>query len=166
MDYHKESLIAGKGTNIPGAIAEGGRAYRKYVSSMLLDELLDKLEDFNPSEFTTFVPYVVFLQLGMNYSVSVGLSAVTLEDQKLDEIRQWLVEQCRIIHEDSEKELVILNEVPNLWNVPYREDTTSAEEETTDNSTDTEDGSEPAAESGVSDTATDETASGATGVVE
>lgn len=105
MDYHKESIIANRGTNVPSEVAIGGRTYRKYVSAMLIDELLDKLESFNPADFVDFVPYIVFLQLGMNYSVSVGLSNLSLENSHLDEIRKWLIEQCKIIQSDSETEL-------------------------------------------------------------
>lgn len=102
MNYEKESLIANKSTNYAGELNVGGRTYRKYVCAMLLDELLDKLETFNPAKLVDFLPYITFLQLGMCYSVSVGLSQLELTDEKLDEIRLWLIEQCKVIHADSE----------------------------------------------------------------
>lgn len=111
MNYEKESLIANKGTNYANELNVGGRTYRKYVCTMLLDELLDKLETFNPAKLVDFLPYIVFLQLGMCYSVSVGLSQLELTDEKLDEIRLWLIEQCNIIHADSETPTVIDQDV-------------------------------------------------------
>lgn len=111
MNYEKESLIANKGTNYANELNVGGRTYRKYVCTMLLDELLDKLETFNPAKLVDFLPYIVFLQLGMCYTVSVGLSQLELTDEKLDEIRLWLIEQCNIIHADSETPTVIDQDV-------------------------------------------------------
>lgn len=102
MNYDKESLIAHKSTNYACELNVGGRTYRKYVCKLLLDELLDKLEAFDPTKLVEFLPYIVFLQLGMCYTVSVGLSQLALSDEKLDEIRLWLIDQCKIIHADSE----------------------------------------------------------------
>lgn len=107
MNYEKESLIANKGTNYANELNVGGRVYRKYVCAMLLDELLDKLETFDPAKLVDFLPYIVFLQLGMCYTVSVGLSQLELTDEKLNEIRLWLIEQCKVIHADSETPTII-----------------------------------------------------------
>lgn len=112
MTYDKKSLITNKYANIPAEICIGGRTYRKYVSALLLDELLDKLESFNPKDFVEFLPYIVFLQLGMNYSVAVGLSQLTIDNEKLNEIRLWLIEQCNQIHADSLTETIV--EQPNI----------------------------------------------------
>lgn len=113
MDYSKEALITNRYNNIPSAIAIGGRTYRKYVNNMLLDDLLDKLENFNPKDFVDFIPYIVFLQLGMNYSVALGLSQITVENAEVDKLRLWLIEQCKQIHEDSLTATVI-TEQPDI----------------------------------------------------
>lgn len=114
MDYSKEALIANRYGNIPSAIAIGGRTYRKYVNNILLDDLLDKLESFNPKDFVDFIPYIVFLQLGMNYSVAVGLSQITVENTEVDKLRLWLIEQCKQIHEDSLTATVITEQPDNI----------------------------------------------------
>lgn len=114
MDYSKEALIANRYGNIPSAIAIGGRTYRKYVNNILLDDLLDKLESFNPKDFVDFIPYIVFLQLGMNYSVAVGLSQITVENAEVDKLRLWLIEQCKQIHEDSLTATVITEQPDNI----------------------------------------------------
>lgn len=113
MDYNKEALIANSSNIIPSAIAIGGRTYRKYVNNMLLDELLDKLESYNPKDFVDFIPYIVFLQLGMNYSVAIGLSQITVENAEVDKLRLWLIEQCKQIHEDS-LTATIITEQPDI----------------------------------------------------
>lgn len=114
MDYSKEALIANRYGNIPSAIAIGGRTYRKYVNNILLDDLLDKLESFNPKDFVDFIPYIVFLQLGMNYSVAVGLSQITVENAEVDKLRLWLIEQCKQIHEDSLTATVVTEQPNNI----------------------------------------------------
>lgn len=114
MNYSKEALIANRYGNIPSAIAIGGRTYRKYVNNILLDDLLDKLESFNPKDFVDFIPYIVFLQLGMNYSVAVGLSQITVENTEVDKLRLWLIEQCKQIHEDSLTATVITEQPDNI----------------------------------------------------
>lgn len=114
MDYSKKSLIANRYNNIPSAIAIGGRTYRKYVNDMLLDDLLDKLESFNPKDFVDFIPYIVFLQLGMNYSIAVGLSQITVENTEVDKLRLWLIEQCKQIHEDSLTATVVTEQPNNI----------------------------------------------------
>jgi len=136
MDYNRSQLIANRGCNLHSAFFIGGRTYRKYINAMLLDELLDKLENFNPKDFVDFIPYIVFLQLGMNYSVAIGLSQLTMENTELDNIRKWLIEQCKTIHTDSETPLELQDNQLGQINLPETGDSdedSSSTEDTIEN---------------------------------
>lgn len=68
-----------------------GRDYNRQIGKFIIDELLDKMNAEDATEFIKHSSVLTFIDHGMFFSTSEYLKSMTFTSSSLEEIRLWLI---------------------------------------------------------------------------